>query len=165
MGELSLFNSMKIGVISDTHGFFDPRIPSIFEGAGHIFHGGDIGDRAIIRQLAKLAPVTAVLGNNDAELESEFKETEVIQLAGRKFLIHHIVDVHQPPANITHLIQRETPDVVVFGHSHKPYCREIGTILYLNPGYAGRPRFNLERSVAVLNCAEGKLHAEFKPLG
>jgi putative phosphoesterase len=155
---------MRIGVISDTHGFFDPRIPSVFEGVEHILHAGDIGDRAIIRQLAKIAPVTAVLGNNDAGLEPEFKETEVIQLGERKFLIHHIVDVHGPQENIRPLIEREAPDVVVFGHSHQPHCQKIGTTLYFNAGYAGRPRFTLERSVAVLHCGPGKISAEFKPL-
>jgi uncharacterized protein len=45
---------MKIGVISDTHGFLDPRIASLFEGVEHILHAGDIGDRAIIRQLEKI---------------------------------------------------------------------------------------------------------------
>jgi uncharacterized protein len=155
---------VKIGVISDTHGFFDPRIPSIFEGVEHILHAGDIGDRAIIRQLAKIAPVTAVLGNNDAGLEPEFKETEVIELADRKFLIHHIVDVHELQENIRPIIEREAPDVVVFGHSHKPYCREIGTTLYFNAGYAGRPRFTLERTVALLHCGPGQMRSEFKTL-
>jgi uncharacterized protein len=107
----------------------------------------------------------ATLGIEPSSASSrKSKETEVLQLAGKKFLIHHIVDVHRLLDGIKHRIERETPDVVVFGHSHKPHCRELGTILYLNPGYAGRPRFNLERSVAVAHCEAGKIRTEFKPI-
>ena len=85
---------MEIGVISDTHGFLDPRVLDIFQGVAHILHAGDIGSAAIIGALNAIAPVTAVLGNNDAGLA--FKETESILLAERRFLIHHIVDVAVP---------------------------------------------------------------------
>ena len=60
----------------------------------HILHAGDIGDAFIEFELEQLAPVTAVTGNTDAGLS--FKETEVVELAGRKFLVHHIVNPHAP---------------------------------------------------------------------
>ena len=150
---------MKIGVISDTHGHFDPKIPDLFAGVNHILHSGDIGYPSIILELEEIAPVTAVLGNNDAGLD--FKETEVIQLDGRKFLLHHIVDVRNLAEGIKRRIIRENPDVVVFGHSHKPYCETIDRTLYFNPGYAGKPRFGLARNVAVLLCDDKGITAEY----
>jgi len=153
---------MKIGVISDTHGHLDPRIATLFDGVEHIMHAGDIGDTSIILQLESIAPVTAVLGNNDATLD--FQETEVVLLAGRKFLVHHIVQVRAPDELVRRRIEQEAPDVVVFGHSHKAHCQTIGRTLYLNPGYAGRPRFNQPRSVAVLHCEPAGMRTEFKPL-
>jgi hypothetical protein len=81
---------MKIGAISDTHGYFDPKIVKLFAGVDHILHAGDIGLPWLILELEQIAPVTAVLGNNDAGLD--FKETEVAEFDGRKFLVHHIVD-------------------------------------------------------------------------
>jgi putative phosphoesterase len=153
---------MKIGVISDTHDFLDPRIPALFQGVEHILHAGDIGLPWIILQLESIAPVTAVLGNNDEGLS--YKETEVIELASRKFLIHHIINVDQLSETASKRITREKPDVVVFGHSHKPFNQHIGTTLYFNPGYAGKPRFNQPRSVAILNCHPRSIHAEFHPL-
>jgi len=51
----------------------------------------------------------------------------------------------------------------VFGHTHKPFCERLNGTLYLNPGYAGRTRFNLPRTVALLDTAP-QLKAEFKPL-
>ena len=53
---------MKIGVISDTHNFFDPQIPELFKGVEHIIHAGDVGTTAIISELETIAPVTAVTG-------------------------------------------------------------------------------------------------------
>ena len=153
---------MRIGVISDTHGFLDPRIPKIFDGVEHILHAGDIGYASIILELGKIAPVTAVLGNNDAGLN--FNETEVVTLAGRKFLVHHIVSVSRPSEIVGRCIEEEKPDVVVFGHTHQPYSGTVGATLFFNPGYAGKPRFNLERSVAVLHCEGDKLRPEFKTL-
>ncbi len=153
---------MKIGVISDTHDYFDPQIPALFAGVEHILHAGDIGLPWIILQLEEIAPVTAVLGNNDEGLS--YNETETIQLAGRKFLIHHIVDVNRLSKSAERQIKREKPDVVVFGHSHRPFNQVIHGRLFFNPGYAGKPRFNDPRSLAILHCEEREIRAEFFPL-
>ena len=153
---------MKIGLISDTHGYFDPRIPELFDGVDHILHAGDIGLPALILELEQIAPVTAVLGNNDADLD--FKETEVIQFDRHRFLLHHIVDVTHPAEAIQRRIEREQPDVVVFGHTHRPFCQGIGRTLYLNPGYAGKPRFGLARSVAVAYADAKGVRMELKEL-
>src|SRR5881628_956567 len=114
---------MKIGVISDTHDYLDPKIPALFTGVEHILHGGDIGLPWLILQLENIAPVTAVSGNTDAGLN--YRETEVIELGGRKFLLHHIVDIHSPAAPIKRRIVHENPNVVVFGHTHKPFSAVI----------------------------------------
>jgi putative phosphoesterase len=153
---------MKLGIISDTHGLFDPKLPALFDGVEHILHGGDVGSGEILVQLEKIAPVTAVLGNNDAGMN--LRETEVLGLDGRKFLVHHIVDVRHPADGIRERIAREVPDVVVFGHTHKPHAGQLGHTLYFNPGYAGRPRFNLTRSVALLHLDGAELRWEFKSL-
>lgn len=153
---------MKIGLISDTHGFLDPKVPKLFAGVEHILHAGDIGYASIILELEEIAPVTAVLGNTDVGLH--YRETEVVNLDGRKFLVHHIVDVQHPAEGIRNRITKEKPDVVVFGHTHKPFNRKLKGTLYFNPGYAGKPRFNLERSVAILQCEDNHLSAEYLPL-
>ena len=153
---------MKIGVISDTHGYLDPKIPELFAGVDHILHGGDIGLPWLILELEQIAPVTAVLGNNDVGLD--FRETELAELDGRKFLLHHIVDPRKPADAIQRRIIREGPDVVVFGHTHKPYSETIGRTLYFNPGYAGKPRFNLARSVALLHSNAKGVRPEFLQL-
>jgi uncharacterized protein len=153
---------VKIGVISDTHNFLDPKIAGLFMGVGHILHAGDIGNASIISELVEIAPVTAVYGNTDTGLP--FKETEIIELAARKFLIHHIVNPRSPGERVKDRITCEQPQVVVFGHTHRTFCENIGGALYLNPGSAGKPKFGLGRSVAILHCDKTQIHAEFLPL-
>src|SRR5688500_8543045 len=82
---------IRIGVISDTHDYFDPKIRELFQGVDHIVHGGDIGLPWLIMQLEEIAPVTAVLGNTD-ESGINYRDTELVELGARKFLVHHIVD-------------------------------------------------------------------------
>jgi uncharacterized protein len=138
---------VKIGLISDTHNYFDPRLPEIFNGVDHILHAGDVGDRFILSELEAIAPVTAVLGNNDVDLP--IRETAITLLGGKKFFVHHIITPGLGSQPIQARIRAERPDVVVFGHTHKAYAEEIDGTLFLNPGYAGRQRFKLERCVAV----------------
>src|SRR5688572_19163344 len=107
---------VRIGVISDTHDFFDKKIRELFDGVDHIIHGGDIGLPWIILQLQELAPVTAVIGNTD-ESGLGYSETELVQLGPRKFLVHHIVDPKNLADKVKRRIIKENPDVVVFGHT------------------------------------------------
>jgi putative phosphoesterase len=154
---------MKIGVISDTHNFLDPKVPELLRGVDHILHGGDVGLPWILLELEEIAPVTAVLGNTD-DPGLRYRETEVIELAKRTFLVHHIVNPRQPADPLKASLTRVRPDVVVFGHTHKPFAERIGDIFFFNPGYAGQSRFGMERSVAVLHCEETRLRHEFIPL-
>jgi hypothetical protein len=153
----------RIGVISDTHNYFDPGIPHLFAGVDHILHAGDIGLPAILLRLEQIAPVTAVVGNTD-DPGFHYRQTEVVEVAGRKFLVQHIVNPHSPADAIKARLARERPDVVVFGHTHRPFCQTIDGALFFNPGYAGKLRFGLERSVAILHCGEKEMRAEYLPL-
>jgi len=153
---------VKIGVISDTHGYLDPKVHELFAGVSHILHAGDIGNDFIIAELQMIAPVTAVLGNTDSS--PNYRLTEVVAAAGRKFLVQHIVNPRELREELQLRIARERPDAVVFGHTHKTLCETIDGVLFLNPGYSGKPKFRLERSVAVLHCGENEVRPEFRPL-
>ena len=150
---------MKIGIISDTHGWLDPRVEKIFAGVDHILHAGDIGSPMIELELKFIAPVTLVLGNNDPDLT--FKLTEIVVLGGKKFLIHHIINPRALAETATARIMHEQPDVVVFGHTHKQFCETLNGVLFINPGYAGRPRFGAARSLAVLELENSGILPKF----
>ncbi len=150
---------MKLGVISDTHGDLDSKVATLFAGVDHILHAGDIGPHSIILELEHIAPVTAVLGNTD--FGGTVRETEIVELDGVKFLVNHIVDPHRLEPMLKERVERQKPDVIVFGHTHKTFDETIDGIRYFNPGYAGAPRSNAQRSVAILHCGNGKIRAEF----
>jgi uncharacterized protein len=153
---------MRIGLISDTHSHWDQRIGPLFRGVQHILHAGDICEYNILVELKRIAPVTAVLGNNDLGLD--LRETELVELESKKLLIHHIVNPRAPSEALQMRLSREAPDVVVFGHTHRQFADTIGRTLFINPGYAGRPRLGEPRSVAILEWTDGVFRHEFLAL-
>lgn len=153
---------MKLGLISDTHGFLDLKLSRIFRGVDHILHAGDIGPDFLIAQLESVAPVTAVLGNNDDS--ACFPLTQVKLLGGVKFLVHHIVTPRALSDDLKARIAQEKPDVVTFGHSHQKFDQVVNGVRFVNPGYAGKPKFGAERSVALLEMAGKNLEVRFVKL-
>lgn len=151
-----------IGVISDTHGQFDLKIPSVFKGVSHILHAGDIGDLRVLHQLEQIAPVTAVSGNVDeGNVPPGVDAEKTLQLCGlRIFMIHILGDPQRLARAVQQRIDHVQPDVVVFGHSHKPLIEKHGGVLYFNPGSAGPKRFSLPRSVGLLRSQNGEPQGE-----
>lgn len=144
----------RIGVIADTHGLFDPAIAKRFKGVARIIHAGDIGDPVVIEQLERIAPVTAVSGNVDDYVPNEFPSETVIELAGRRIAIRHIL--YQGGKLTTEgraFLDRERPDICIFGHSHKPTVTQYGATLLFNPGSAGPKRFTLPRGIGLLTLS------------
>lgn len=153
---------MLIGLISDTHGRFDPQIPDLFRGVDHILHAGDICGNEIIVELERIAPVTAVLGNND--YDPQYRELEVVELGGMKFLVHHIVRFDNLHAPIFESVQRVRPDMVIYGHTHRPDDRTVAGVRYINPGYTGPQRFSMRRTLATLRLNGGDAELVFHDL-
>ena len=151
---------MRIGVISDTHNFLDPKVAGLFAGVEHILHGGDIGMPQIIWELERVAPVTTVAGNTD-DPEFGYPLSRSVALGGRKFLVQHIVNPHALTDELESKIARERPEAVIFGHTHKPFCERIDGVLYFNPGYTGKSRFGMERTLAILHCDEKDIRPEY----
>jgi uncharacterized protein len=136
---------LRVGVISDTHGLLRPQAMAFLQGCDHIVHGGDIGSREILEQLAVLAPVTAVRGNNDSEpWAASLPDTQLLEIGAVKIYVIH--DLQQLKAQARPVGVR----VIVSGHSHKPNISERDGVLYVNPGSAGPRRFRLPVSVAQL---------------
>ena len=152
-------SSMLIGVVSDTHGLLRPELLPALAGVDHILHTGDVGDPAILTELARIAPVTAIRGNIDTHGPcSLLPATEAIELAGSLiYILHSLDDLDLNP-------QAASISVVVYGHSHKPSIEHRQGVLYLNPGSAGPRRFNLPITYARLRIQNGQPQAEMLPL-
>jgi len=137
-------------------------VEKIFSGVDHILHAGDIGDPMIELELKFIAPVTVVQGNVDVSLP--FKLTEVVMLAAKKFLVHHITNPWALSETLEQQIRKQQPNVVIFGHTHKPFAQLVDGIFFFNPGYAGKPKFGAARSVAILTVVGQEIRHEFIPL-
>lgn len=155
-----------IGVVSDTHGYLNPKVPELLAGVEHILHAGDIGDAGIIEELARIAPVTTVRGNNDRTgPESLFPEEIEVELDGWNFFLTHEVKVPKGPDDPSMEIYRKAgADVVVFGHSHIALQLQIGTVLFFNPGAAGKRRFKVVPSIGILKLNRESVHGTIIPI-
>jgi putative phosphoesterase len=152
-----------IGVISDTHGKFDEAIVSIFRGVDVIVHAGDVGKAHVIERLEQIAPVLAVEGNNDTP--GLYPPERIERFAGRTLLIQHIFgELHQIGKKEREIVDRLAPDIVIFGHSHRPYQATLGKTILFNPGSAGPRRFSLPRSVGLLFIRNTSIETQVKHL-
>jgi putative phosphoesterase len=150
---------MRIGLISDTHGLLRPAALDRLRGCDRIVHGGDIGNAGILEQLAALAPLTAVRGNNDRDdWARDVPETALLQCgAVRIYVIHDLSELAIDAAG-------EGVRVVVSGHSHRPRVDERDGVLYVNPGSAGPRRFRLPIAVGELLVEGDRLEARIVEL-
>ena len=148
---------MLIGLIADTHGYLDPRVPHALKRVDLILHAGDIGAEGVLAALERIAPVTAVAGNNDANLAQLGLPLRVdMELEGVKLhLVHRLIDA--APGSGTR--------IVVYGHSHKALVAKRDGVLWVNPGAAGRVGFHREVTLAFLRVEHGRCEAKLVLLG
>jgi putative phosphoesterase len=151
--------TLKIGVISDTHGLMRPEALTALAGSDLIIHAGDVGSAAILEALRTIAPVVAVRGNNDSGIwAGKLAETEVIKAGTYNlYVLHNRNELNVDPV-------AEGFRIVVSGHSHQPSQEERAGILYLNPGSAGPRRFKLPIAVARLQLDRAGIRVEIVEL-
>lgn len=131
---------MKIGVISDTHiperaSELPYEIYTAFQDASLILHAGDLVILDVLESLKKICPVKAVYGNMDRpEVRKSLKDKEIITL--NKFKIGLIHGSGHPAKLISFTKNsfNQKLDVIVFGHSHRPFCEKQDDTLFFNPG-------------------------------
>ena len=151
----------KIGLLSDTHGYYDPRIASLFGEVDEIWHAGDVGDYEVILQLNLIAPVVAVYGNIDGTpIRSRFPGHQRLKREGLDMWMTHIGGY---PGNydrrVRDIIYRDPPGLFISGHSHilKVIPDKKGGFLHMNPGSAGRNGMHQVRTLIRFEISEGRL--------
>ncbi|WP_404438684.1 metallophosphoesterase family protein [Stutzerimonas chloritidismutans] len=151
---------MRIGIISDTHGLLRPEALAALQGCERIIHAGDIGKPEVLNRLRELAPLDAIRGNVDSgDWATAIPETLDLQMGGlRIYVTHDVKTIGIDPV-------AEQVDVVIAGHSHQPKIEQVHGVLYLNPGSAGRRRFTLPISLALLDIEDGQPRAQLVTLG
>lgn len=133
-----------------------PEALAFLRGADHIIHAGDIGAPEVLEALRRVAPLTAVRGNNDRAKWARSIPLDAT-LRAERVTIHVLHDVAD-------LRPRSGIRVVVSGHSHKPRVEEHDGVLYVNPGSAGPRRFTLPIAVGELKISGASVQARIKEL-
>ena len=144
-----------IGIISDTHGLLRWEAEAALAGVDHIIHAGDVGTPEILERLRRIAPVTAVRGNNDKDQWADpLPATAIVDICGQRlYVVHDIAKLDVDPV-------ADRIAAIIAGHSHKPGVSERDGVVFLNPGSAGPRRFNLPVSIAKLFVDAGAIRAE-----
>lgn len=152
---------MKIGLISDTHGYLDPKVFKYFEEVNEIWHAGDIGTEEVLKQLQDFKPTVAVWGNIDGgKLRVECKEGEVFEREGVRVLLTHIAN--KPPKYNKKVLEYVTyykPKLLVCGHSHilKVMPDKKNNLLFMNPGAAGKHGFHKIKTLLRFDLEKGEI--------
>lgn len=149
---------MKIGLLSDTHSYLDPKVFSHFALCDEIWHAGDIGDSAVADALESFKPFRAVYGNIDTrETQIRYPENLRFECEGIEVLITHIGGA--PPnynPRVKKLLKEQTPDLFICGHSHILRIKkdlEYNNMLYLNPGACGNHGFHSMKTIVRFDIA------------
>jgi len=171
---------MTIGLVSDTHGYFDPKLREILAGVDMILHAGDVGEDTVLHELGTIAPVQAVRGNIDSA-DSGLPLSLQLTPGGAAIHLVHILPAPQShlerwakseheskpvPKAAERLFRTFEPatEIVLFGHSHRPCLVSLGGMLWINPGSAGRKRFSLPRTCGRLEISTERFEARIVPL-
>jgi putative phosphoesterase len=162
---------VKIGILSDTHGYLDPRVFEHFSNCDEIWHAGDIGDSHIIEELRSFKPLVAVYGNiDDRTVRTLLPEEQWIVRQGLQICILHIGG--SPPRynpKVKQLLAATPPDIFVCGHSHVLKIvrdKQFNNMLFINPGAAGQQGFHTHRTLVRLELDWKKaVRAEVIELG
>ncbi|HVK82811.1 MAG TPA: metallophosphoesterase family protein [Kofleriaceae bacterium] len=139
----------RIVAVADTHSAPHPEIGRRLSALAPdaIFHAGDIGDLAVLDELARFAPLYAVRGNIDTRA-NELPDLLTLELSGggrmlRALLVHIAVYGPKLRAEIAKIARAEQASLVVCGHSHVPFIGQERGIAVFNPGSIGPRRFHL----------------------
>lgn len=130
--------TLRLAILSDTHGLLRPEVLPLLEGVDVILHGGDVGAPEILDRLATVAPVHAIHGNVDyGELRKRLPEQLTVKVEDRRIhLVHDLMDLNIDPV-------AAGLELVVFGHTHQPAYFTRKGVHFLNPGSIGPRRFRL----------------------
>lgn len=153
---------MRIGLISDTHGFLDPEVSSLFSGVDEIWHAGDFGSIKIAKELESIAPVVGVYGNIDGrDIREVYPLHQRFEREGLRIWMTHIGGV---PGRycipICDEIRAHPPDIFVCGHSHILKIardHDLGGMLTINPGAAGKQGFQVHRTIVRFTLRNRKV--------
>ncbi len=151
---------MRLGLISDTHGYLNPKIVEIFNPVDLICHAGDIGNESVIHELAKLAPLRIVSGNIDHfPLSIKYPKEELLEIENQRILLIHQFNLYKANDRLK-LMKYGKLTAVFCGHTHHHVIDYFEDIQIINPGSAGKGGRFEPPSVMLITIANGAISTE-----
>lgn len=149
----------QIGLLSDTHSYWDERFNQYFADCDEIWHAGDIGSLEVIERLNKICPVRAVYGNIDGQnIRTVFPEVNRFTIENTTVLMKHIGGYPgKYDKSVKHLLLEDPPQLFISGHSHilKVLFDKRLNLLHINPGAAGKYGFHTIRTIVRFKIDNG----------
>ena len=152
----------RIGLLSDTHGYVDPKIYTHFKEVDEIWHAGDIGSIEVVDELKKFKPLRAVYGNIDGtEIRSELNEFESFKIEDVDVLMTHIGS--KPghyQKNVLEKLEQHVPKIFICGHSHILLVKMDPkfNMLWMNPGACGYKGFHQVKTIIRFSITKDRIH-------
>lgn len=161
---------MKIGLLSDTHDYLDPKVFHYFEAVDEVWHAGDLGSLKLADELAAFKPFRAVYGNIDgADIRAVYPENLIWDCEGLGVFMTHIGGYPgRYNARVKNILDEHTVGLYICGHSHilKVIPDKKRQILHINPGAAGNHGFHKVKTLVRFEVIEGKIqHLEVIEIG
>ncbi len=155
-------NLMKVGLLSDTHGWIHPRLYDHFASCDELWHAGDIGSLETAEALAAFRPLRAVYGNIDGDkVRRLYREDLKFQAGELNVWLTHIGG---SPGNYDRRVKSalydDPPDIFICGHSHiaKIMYDKKANFLYINPGAAGYSGFHKFMTLVRFSIDGSEIH-------
>lgn len=151
----------KIGLLSDTHAYWDDRYLKHFADCDEVWHAGDIGSMEVVRKFREFKTFRAVHGNADGQdIRRECPKNLRFSLEGVDVWITHIGGY---PGNYDKEVRQSIlirpPKLFICGHSHilKVKYDKTLQLLHINPGAAGKQGWHKVRSLVRFELNEGNI--------
>jgi uncharacterized protein len=152
----------KIGILSDTHSYLDPRIFEYFCSCDEIWHCGDWGSLELVNQIRSFKPLRGVSGNIDGyEIRQTLPQQNRFLCEGVDVLITHIGGYPgKYDSRIKQIIYPNPPKLFICGHSHilKVQHDDVLNMLCVNPGAAGKYGFHNVQTLIRLQIDGSKIN-------
>ena len=156
-------NKVTIGILSDSHGYLDPRIKDAVNQCDYIVHAGDIFNADVLQQLKPKNELIAVAGNNDlpalwsedeAEVVKALPKNHTLDLPGGRLVVEHGHRLGNMPEHDDFRLDHADARLIVYGHTHRRVIDQKEEPWVVNPGASGKVRTHGGPSCLLLHASE-----------
>ena len=162
-------SNITVGILSDSHGYLDPRIKDAVNQCDYIVHAGDIFNADVLQQLQPRNELIAVAGNNDYQDAWDESEADIVnalpqhaqlELPGGLLVVEHGHRLGNMPDHDDLRWDHAEARLIVYGHTHRRVIDQKEEPWVINPGASGEVRTHGGPSCLLLNASSNEWQIE-----